>query len=242
MKRLTLSTFKERAYAKHGSKFDYSNVQLSGVDTKVFITCPIHGEFLQTPYKHLNSKYGCKACGIAAAASTKTHTTADFIAAAKAIHGDKYIYDKTIYSNAKNKLVITCPTHGDFTQLASGHLSGYGCKKCTSYGKGRVDMSAPCTLYYFNIVGTTIFKVGITTRSIDERYRTSFDKSQINLIFSKVYSTGQEAYNEEQRLLAEFSDSKYVGAPLLLSGNTELFIRDIFQGNYSDYQPNYKDS
>ena len=34
------------------------------------------------------------------------------------------------YVNSKTKLIITCPIHGDFEQLAEAHLKGQGCPKC----------------------------------------------------------------------------------------------------------------
>lgn len=58
-------------------------------------------------------------------------TTEEFIQKAKATHKDKYNYDKTIYTKATDKVIITCPIHGDFEQKASNHLSGQGCPKCS---------------------------------------------------------------------------------------------------------------
>ena len=49
---------------------------------------------------------------------------------AKAIHGDNYIYDKTIYKSMSNEIIITCRKHGAFKQLATNHLKGCGCPKC----------------------------------------------------------------------------------------------------------------
>lgn len=49
---------------------------------------------------------------------------------AKAVHGDKFLYDKVEYKNVKSKVIITCPIHGDFKQFAHGHLNGSGCRKC----------------------------------------------------------------------------------------------------------------
>lgn len=65
----------------------------------------------------------------------KKVTTEDFIAKAKAIHGDKYIYDKSSYSGAKNKVIITCLNHGDFEQQARHHVNGFGCPECTGNKK-----------------------------------------------------------------------------------------------------------
>lgn len=61
----------------------------------------------------------------------KKVTTEDFINKSKEINGDFYDYSKTIYTGSRNRVIITCPIHGDFIQKASNHLSKhYGCPKC----------------------------------------------------------------------------------------------------------------
>ena len=45
----------------HNSTYDYSKVEYKGMNKKVCIICPIHGEFWQTPSKHLLGQ-GCKKC------------------------------------------------------------------------------------------------------------------------------------------------------------------------------------
>ena len=54
-------------------------------------------------------------------------TTEQFIQKAKLVHFDKYNYNPTLYENAKTKVTINCPVHGDFEQLPSNHLTGFGC-------------------------------------------------------------------------------------------------------------------
>ena len=46
----------------HGDKYDYSKVEYKTMNTKTCIICPKHGEFWQTPYKHLKAKQGCPSC------------------------------------------------------------------------------------------------------------------------------------------------------------------------------------
>lgn len=58
---LTKEEFINRAKEKHGDKYDYSKVEYINIRTKVRIVCPIHGEFLQVPYKHLKGN-GCEIC------------------------------------------------------------------------------------------------------------------------------------------------------------------------------------
>lgn len=45
----------------HGNKYDYSKVEYSGSNKKVCIICPEHGEFWQTPSKHLLGQ-NCPIC------------------------------------------------------------------------------------------------------------------------------------------------------------------------------------
>lgn len=45
----------------HNNKYSYSNALYINDSTKLIITCPIHGDFLQIPNKHLQGR-GCKKC------------------------------------------------------------------------------------------------------------------------------------------------------------------------------------
>jgi protein-arginine kinase activator protein McsA len=54
--------FIEKAIAKHGDIYDYSKVHYTQANEKVIIICKHHGEFAQTPNKHLGG-CGCRRCG-----------------------------------------------------------------------------------------------------------------------------------------------------------------------------------
>jgi len=60
----------------------------------------------------------------------KRLTTEEFIKRSNIIHSNKYNYSKTNYINARTKVCIICPEHGEFYVLPNSHLQGYGCKKC----------------------------------------------------------------------------------------------------------------
>lgn len=49
-------------------------------------------------------------------------TTDEFVSKAKAVHGDKYDYSQSEYTNKRTKLNIICPTHGEFLQLPLNHI------------------------------------------------------------------------------------------------------------------------
>jgi very-short-patch-repair endonuclease len=53
--------FIKKSRVIHGVKYDYSKVKYVNCYTKVMIICPIHGEFEQTPNKHLRN-HGCWKC------------------------------------------------------------------------------------------------------------------------------------------------------------------------------------
>ena len=111
----------------HGDKYDYSKIEYKTITDKVCIFCPIHGEFWQTPANHIWSKNGCQICG-----GTKKLSKEEFIEKARKLHGDKYDYSKVEYINNKTKVLIICPTHGEFLQTPNSHLIGNGCPKCHS--------------------------------------------------------------------------------------------------------------
>lgn len=113
----------------HGEKYDYSNSVWTGLQNKLKIRCKIHGEFLQTPLHHIKRKQGCPDCS-----GTKKSTTQKFIEKAKRIHGDKYNYEKVIYTGNHNKVIITCSKHGDFNMTPANHThknNPQGCFECS---------------------------------------------------------------------------------------------------------------
>lgn len=123
--KMTTSSFIKKSEAAHEGKYDYSKANYISATESVVIICPEHGEFLQRAGEHVSGK-GCVSCG-----GSQPYTTETFIAKAKAVHGDKYDYSKVNYVNAKTKVVIICPDHGEFHQQLQTHIdSKAGCPKC----------------------------------------------------------------------------------------------------------------
>ena len=59
-------------------------------------------------------------------------TTNSFILDCIEIHGNKYRYDKTIFTRRVDKILIFCNNHLEyFEQTAGNHLNGQGCRKCS---------------------------------------------------------------------------------------------------------------
>ena len=135
MRRLTTDEWIAKAKAKHGDRYDYSEVAYVNGTTKVKIHCPEHGIFLQTPHTHTRPSGGgkCPDCMKDAGRSTARITTEEWIAKVKTKHGERYNYSEVVYVNQSTKVRIGCPEHGIFLQNPKSHLLGRGpnCPKCS---------------------------------------------------------------------------------------------------------------
>ena len=116
--------FIDKAIKKHNGYYDYSKSIYISSHKKLIIICPKHGEFKQEANSHLH-RHGCPKCS----GNAKT-TQEEFIEQAGRKHNRFYDYSKSIYTGTTNKLIIICPIHGEFEQIAHSHLGGRGCDKC----------------------------------------------------------------------------------------------------------------
>lgn len=217
-RQLGLKDFITRAKAIHLDAYDYSSVVYNNIDSPVKILCNTCGTInLQTPNNHLHGK-GCFTCY-----GNKKDTIKSFIEKSHKTHLSTYDYSQVTYINSITKVKIVCKTHGTFSQKPRDHIAGTGCPKCAISG---FNKNKPATLYYLSINGGLAYKIGITNRSVRARYSLE-EMDIIEVLFEKYFSCGGDCYDAEQSILKEFSYAKYKGDPLLKSGNSELFDRDI---------------
>jgi very-short-patch-repair endonuclease len=132
----TTKEFINDAIAKHGSTYDYSEVDYHGVTVKVTIICKEHGNFDQSPRCHLRGK-GCIRCS-----GTYKKTTEEYIEDAIKVHGLIYDYSQ-IDCMGSNQLTIICNKHGEFKQSKYNHLRGQGCPTCSK--NRRIDILSKTT-------------------------------------------------------------------------------------------------
>ncbi len=116
--------FIQKSNKIHNNKYDYSKTQYILSKEKVIIICSEHGEFEQVANSHLLG-HGCQKC-----VGKSQLIKEDFIKKSNIIHNNKYDYSKVVYENSKQQIIIICPEHGEFEQVAKNHISGNGCKKC----------------------------------------------------------------------------------------------------------------
>ncbi len=118
--------FIDEANTVHRNKYSYSFTQYKDTKTKVLITCPDHGDFLQRPDSHLKHT-GCKGCK---GEERRIINEQVFYEKANALHNRRFDYSKSHYVSASVAIDITCPVHGPIKRKPSAHLKGFGCKYC----------------------------------------------------------------------------------------------------------------
>ena len=129
-------TFKFKANKIHNNKYTYVESSYIAQRQNTTIICPFHGVFEDTPQRHIKGKYpkGCPKCPELYPKPKRVNkyqlNNEGFINKANLKHNNKYTYLKTEYVNALEKVIITCPVHGDFEQRANQHLYGNGCPDC----------------------------------------------------------------------------------------------------------------
>lgn len=221
--RKTVINFITEANEKYDNYYIYNKIKYINNKTPIIITCPIHGDFETTPHSHLYNDRGCKQCYI------NNHPPKDFYNKIEQIYGATYDTSKVQYTGSKNKIELVCNIHGSFFISPNKALRRKtGCHKCGNYPT-QLSCRGKTLLYYLKIEReSTVFKIGITTKSVKERYYG--DGKGITVLYEKWYETGVEAFKEEQRVLTEYAEFKYVGPNILKMGNTELFVRDIGYG------------
>lgn len=123
--RKTTEQFIEEAVKIHGNLYDYSYVKYINTHEHVKIICNCGFEFHQAPVHHLHGS-GCLRCY-----GKVRRTPAQYIQDAIRVHGYKYDYKETVFSNSTTKVKIFCNQHNEFFyQNPINHLAGYDCPKC----------------------------------------------------------------------------------------------------------------
>lgn len=130
-KKLSTDDFIKRAEEIHGDKYNYDKTNYVKAHDDVIITCPIHGDFKQKAYVHLQG-FNCPKCGKLNAANKTKLGVDSFKERAFDIHGNKYDYSKVEYKNNNTPVIIICPEHGEFKQSPLSHIQQKSnCPKCT---------------------------------------------------------------------------------------------------------------
>ena len=150
-------------------------------------------------------------------------TTEEVIERFKNIHGDRYDYSKTVYTGAKNKMMVTCLEHGNFTVILDKHVNGSHCPKCVS-------------IYYNEIFKKTTENF---INESNEIHRSKYNYSKIKYINNKTKVTiiCPEHGEFEQR---SGSHLEGYGCPICKESQGEKEIRIWLKDNNVNYIPQHR--
>ena len=203
----------------------WPTVQYVNSATKISHQCGKGHDFVISPNQVLDSVFG----GCAACAGMKKRDNEGYDQQVEAAHGGRVIRVGD-YINGKTPITHRCDKGHEWKASPTSILwQETACPECAHYG---FKANIPAFLYYLRIIERTIgnhyFKIGITNRSVSDRVKQMVcDGVVIEVINSRRFSTGSEAYLEEQRILLEFSKYLVPNCTLLRNGNSEVFTRDI---------------
>lgn len=202
----TKEEFIIKANKTHNGVYDYSKFNYVNAYTKSIIICKQHGEFMQSPDKHY--KYGCNKCGCERAGSKNSSNLQEFIEKAKIKHNEKYCYNNSVYTPGC-KIGITCLVHGIFYQQPSSHLQGHGCPKCALEKTEFAKYNNQKTTLYYICINNMFWKIGLTKQNVSIRFKKEIESGiNLEIIHTKVYKNGWEAYLLEQEVLNKTQDYK----------------------------------
>lgn len=125
----TKTSFIQKAMLIHHNFYNYNHVNYTNNKTKVTITCPIHGDFLQKPYNHLLGK-DCIKCGYVRVSNFRLKEQNKILEKMSKVHNNLYCYKESVYKGTHKKIKIKCFIHGFYYQSPANHIKGHGCPKC----------------------------------------------------------------------------------------------------------------
>lgn len=131
----TTEEFIQAAEEVHQGKFDYSQTVYTKSTEHISVICPKHGVFRTVPVVHLQG-HDCSRCAADKQAANTKHSQEWFVTNAVDMFGEAYTYDRSVYSGMNKQVVITCPKHGDFQQMPTNFLKGWGCRECSDKHPG----------------------------------------------------------------------------------------------------------
>ena len=243
-KKLT-KKFVVRSSRIHNNLYNYDKFIYVKNHIKSIIICSIHGEFLQSPAKHILG-HGCSKCARAILAKQHKKPIKEFLQEAQTIHGDKYSYPNLNYNNNRDKILIHCNIcNTDFTQKISNHINNKnGCQNCAynqlrEFGNGydhivweaKSKTSKKFTGYKVYIVKCwnqeeVFYKIGKTYRDIKTRFAGYQMPYEYEMI--KVFTDEAKTISElERSLQKDNKEFKYV-PKLEFHGMYECYSKVIY--------------
>lgn len=210
----SLKTPEQYEQELHESEIDYWPLEAyKGAKIPILHFCLCGHEWLAQPQHILQGK-GCPKCK---GGTLKSHAT--YLSEIT----DLDITCVDLYVNWSTPITHKCKQGHIWKSAPHNVLKGQGCPSCADYG---FNTSKPALLYFIKI--GEYYKIGITNRSVAQRFSRDKDKA-IEILREVHFQTGAEARIEEQRLLKKYEKYRTTVIGYLKSGgNTELFREPVW--------------
>lgn len=221
------------------NKLDFSKVEFTRRFDYTTVKCKVdgHGDF-NIQFSNLYGGRGCPKCGRISTGMANRSNIDEFTERANTVHQGLYDYSLAEYSTNNEKINILCKEHGTFAQIPQKHLDGQGCPSCAHLSRGfsrgsfrraseRHDEGN--AIFYmlecFN-ENENFYKIGITSISIEERYRKKNSLPYFYKVTLSAESQSDEIFDFERKILREFKP--YTHKPIIdFGGRTECFRHEI---------------
>lgn len=161
----------------------------------------------------------------------KKLTTEEWINKARIKHGDKYDYSKSVYTGSRDRIIITCPKHGDFTAISGLHIS-----RGDNYDYSKVKYNG--TRGYVTIVCPKHGKFWQTPNSHIQGSSCSSSKGEeevCNILLSNGINTSGHAYIDfylpEYNTFVEYNGIQHYN-PKMAFGGSFKFERQQARDEY----------
>ena len=232
--------FLEKMNEKYGNLYNFDNINYINSHTEIEYICNETNQLLKnTPWNLIQRKLENRRSFLTEKElSNKTldeqqeyfnKMLNNFIEKANKIHNNKYDYSKAVYKKALEKVIITCPIHGDFTQRISTHLQGKGCKFCGFLIIGdsfHAQLSKYKLFYilfcYDQETKEYFYKCGITSDLVKRYGNLKGLTRHIPYCYEIVYLSNKNALIKEKFFLQSLAKYRYY-PKLKFQGHSECF-------------------
>lgn len=181
--------------------------------TKILHECFNGHQWLVSPTSILMG-YGCPYC-----AGNRQYTTEEY---------QKQVSFKVLepYRKTHTPILHGCSKGHQWKASPANIKAGTDCPTCSKSG---IDYSQPTTLYFISFIfeGQTLYKIGITNKTIESRFVRERNKLQVKVVWSIRYSNGREALAEEQEILKDNKEFLEPTVEAFQRGNSEILNKQI---------------
>lgn len=163
----------------------------------------------------------------------KKKTREEFIEDAIKVHGNKFDYSKVEYINARTKVCIICPEHGEFWQTPTSHLQGQGCPKC-AIQKNIINRKFNSIIKYKELFLIKAQKVHQNTYTYDiSNLEKSSDKVTINCPYHGPFQQEANAHLKGQGCPkckggVKYSTKEFIEKAIKIHGNDYSYDKVVY--------------